>query len=107
MLFIKKKDGSLQLFYQELNKVTVKNKYLFPHIDNLFNQLQGSQLYSKINLQSGYHQLKIKTDNVPMTSFRTHYGHFEFNVMSFGLTNAPTAFMDMMDHISKSFLDNL
>nr|CAD1840533.1 unnamed protein product [Ananas comosus var. bracteatus] len=79
--------------YRELNKVTVKNKYPLPHIDDLFDQLQGSRVYSKIDLQSGYHQLKIKLEDVPKTAFRTRYGHYEFTVMPFGLINAPAAFM--------------
>nr|CAD1836452.1 unnamed protein product [Ananas comosus var. bracteatus] len=86
VLFVRKKDGSFRLCvdYCELNKVTIKNKYPLPCIDDLFDQLQGSRVYSKIDLQSGYHQLKIKPEDVQKTAFRTRYGHYEFTVMPFG-----------------------
>ena len=107
MLFIKKKDGTLRLCidYRQLNKLTVKNKYLLPRIDNLFDQLKGASIFSKIDLKSGYHQLRIKDVNVHKTAFRMRYGHYEFLVMPFGLKNAPTAFMDLMNRIFRPHVD--
>jgi hypothetical protein len=107
VLFVKKKDGSMRLCidYQELNKVTIKNRYPLPRIDDLFNQLQGSQVFSKIDLHSGYHQLKVQEKDVQKMAFRTRYGHYEFLVMPFGLTNAPAAFMDMMNRIFRELVD--
>nr|GEX33631.1 putative reverse transcriptase domain-containing protein [Tanacetum cinerariifolium] len=107
VLFVKKKDGSFRMCidYRELNKLTVKNRLPLPRIDDLFDQLQGSSVYSKIDLRSGYHQLRIREEDIPTTAFRTRYGHFEFQVMSFGLTNAPVVFMDLMNRLCKPYLD--
>ncbi|KAL4022780.1 hypothetical protein IC575_016525 [Cucumis melo] len=107
VLFVKKKDGSIRLCidYREFNKVTVKNKYPLPRIDDLFDQLQGATVFSKIDLRSGYHQLRIKDSDAPKTAFRSKYRHYEFIVMSFGLMNAPTVFMDLMNRVLRKFLD--
>ena len=85
--------------------MTVKNKYLLPRIDDLFDQLKGASIFSKMDLRSGYHQLKIKDMDVHKTTFRTRYGHYEFLVMSFGFTNAPTTFMDIMNHVFRPYVD--
>nr|GEU60803.1 putative reverse transcriptase domain-containing protein [Tanacetum cinerariifolium] len=107
VFFVKKKDGSFRMCinYQELNKLTVKNRYPLPRIDDLFDQLQGSRVYSKIDLRSGYHQLQVHEEDIPKTAFRTRYGHYEFQVMPFGLTNAPAVFMDLMNRVCKPYLD--
>ncbi|GKD42423.1 putative reverse transcriptase domain-containing protein [Tanacetum coccineum] len=107
VLFVKKKDGSFRMCinYWELNKLTVKNRYPLPRIDDLFDQLQGSSVYSKIDLRSGYHQLKVRNEDIPKTAFRTRYGHYEFQVMPFGLINAPVVFMDLKNRVFKPYLD--
>ncbi|GJW90142.1 putative reverse transcriptase domain-containing protein, partial [Tanacetum coccineum] len=107
MLFVKKKDGSFRMCtnYRELNKITIKNHYPLPRIDDLFDQLQGACYFSKVDLRSGYHQLRVHEDDIPKTSFRKRYGHFEFTVMPFRLTNAPAVFMDLMNLVCKPYLD--
>nr|GEV42526.1 putative reverse transcriptase domain-containing protein [Tanacetum cinerariifolium] len=107
VLFVKKKDGSFRMCidYQELNNLTVKNRYLLPRIDDLIDQLQGSSVYSKIDLRSSYHQLRVREEDIPKTAFRTRYRHYEFQVMPFGLTNAPAVFMDLMNRVCKPYLD--
>ncbi|GJW10789.1 putative reverse transcriptase domain-containing protein [Tanacetum coccineum] len=107
VLFLKKKDGSFRMCinYRELNKLTVKNRYPLLRIDDLFDQLQGSYVYSKINLRSGYHQLRIREEDILITAFQIRYGHYEFQVMPFRLTNAPAVFMDLMNRVCKSYLD--
>ncbi|GJW44079.1 putative reverse transcriptase domain-containing protein [Tanacetum coccineum] len=107
VLFVKKKDGSFRMCidYRELNKLTVKNRYPLPRINDLFDQLQGSSVYSKIDLRSGYQQLRVREEDIPKMAFRTRHGHYEFQVMPFGLTNEPTIFMDLMNRVCKPFLD--
>nr|GEY71195.1 putative reverse transcriptase domain-containing protein [Tanacetum cinerariifolium] len=107
VLFVKKRDGSFRMCidYRELNKLTVKNRYSLPRIDDLFDQLHGSSVYSKIDLRSGYHQLRVWEEDVSKTALRTRYDHYEFQVMPFGLTKAPAVFMDLMNHVCKPYLD--
>ena len=101
MLFVKKKDGTLRLCinYRQLNKMTVNNKYPLPRIDDLFDQWKGTSVFLKIDLRSGFHQLRIQDADVHKMAFRTWYGHYEFLVMPFGLTNAPAAFIDLMNSV--------
>nr|GEX30541.1 putative reverse transcriptase domain-containing protein [Tanacetum cinerariifolium] len=107
VLFVKKKDESFRMCidYREINKLTIKNRYLLPRINDLFNQLQGSSVYSKIDLRSGYHQLRIKDKDIPKTTFRIRYRHYAFQVMPFGLTNELAMFMDLMNRVCKPYLD--
>jgi hypothetical protein len=104
---VKKKDGSMRMCvdYRSLNEVTIKNKCPLPRINDLFDQLKGAKYFSKIDLRSGYHQLKIKNSDVPKTAFVTRYGQYEFTVMSFGLTNAPSYFMNLMNKVFMEELD--
>ena len=108
MLLVEKKDGSLRMIvdYRALNEVTIKNKYPLPMINDLFDQLQGAKVFSKIDLRSGYHQLKIREKDIPKTTFTTRYGLYEYTVMSFGLTNAPAYFMSMMNKVFMEYLDS-
>ncbi|GJW23686.1 putative reverse transcriptase domain-containing protein [Tanacetum coccineum] len=107
VLFVKKKDGALRMCidYKEMNKLTIKNRYSLPRIDDLFDQLQGACFLSKIDLRSGYHPLRFREEYIPKTVFRTCYGYFEFTVMPFGLTNALAVFMDWMNRVCKPYLD--
>ena len=108
MLFVKNKDGTLRSVSiidsskKSLSRISIH----FPIINDLFDQLQGSSLFSKINLCSGYHELRVRDGDIPKTAFRTRYGHYEFLVMSFGLTNAPVAFMDLMNRVFREYLDS-
>ncbi|KAK9134121.1 hypothetical protein Scep_013649 [Stephania cephalantha] len=107
VMFVKKKDSSLRMCidYRKLNQVTGRNRYPLPRIDDLFDQLVGARVFSKIDLRSGYHQLRIRDEDIPKTAFSTRYGLFEFTVMPFGLTNAPAMFMDLMHRVLKLYLD--
>jgi hypothetical protein len=109
MLFIEKKDGTQRMCvdYQSLNGVTIKNKYSLLRIEDLFDQMKGVSLFSRIDLRSGYHQLKIRESDIPKTAFRTRYGLYEYTVMSFGLTNAPAYFMYLMSKVFMEYLDKL
>jgi len=107
VLLVKKKDGSMRLCidYRQLNKVTIKNRYPLPRIDDLMDQLVGARVFSKIDLRSGYHQIKVKDEDMQKTAFSTRYGHYEYSVMPFGVTNAPGVFMEYMNRIFHAYLD--
>jgi hypothetical protein len=107
VLFVVKRDGTIRLCvdYYKLNEVTIKNKYMFPKIKDLFDRLNGAKVFSKIDLRTGYHQLKVRESDIPKTTFTTRYGLFEYTVMSFGLTNAPAYFMNFMNKVFMKFLD--
>jgi hypothetical protein len=107
VLFVQKKEGSqgMCVDYRSLNDVTMKNKYLLPRIEDLFDQMRGSRVFSKIEFQPSYHQMKIRPSDMPKTNFSTRYGLYEFTVMSFGLTNAPTYFMDLKNKVFMIWTD--
>jgi hypothetical protein len=107
VIFVKKKDGTLRVCidFRQMNKYTIKNTYLLPKIDDLFDYLRGEKIFSKIDLRIGYHQVRIKEEGIHKTSFRTRYGHYEFVVVPFGLTNAPFLFMCVMNDIFRNYLD--
>ena len=105
-LRIRRKTLRLCIDYRQLSRVTIKNRYPLPRINDLFYQLRGAQVYSKIDLRTGYHQLRVREADIPKTTFRTRYGHFEFIVMPFGLTNVPETFMDRMHRVFQPYLDH-
>ena len=108
ILFAKKKDKTLQLCinYRQLNRVTIRNRYPLSRIYDLFDQLKGARVYSKIDLRTSYHQLRVKEADIPKTAFRMRYGHFEFTVMPFKFTNMPTVFMGLMHSVFQPYLDH-
>jgi hypothetical protein len=107
VIFVKKKDGTQRMCvdYRLLNEVTIKNKYPLPRIEDLFDQMRDAKVFSKIDLRSGYHQMKIRWSDIPKTAFTTRYGLYVYTVMSFGLTNAPAYFMYLMNKVFMEYLD--
>jgi hypothetical protein len=107
VLFVEKKDGTKRMCidYRSLNEVTIKNKYPLPRIEDLFDQLRGASVFSKIDMKLGYHQLRIRLSDIPKTAFITKYGLCEFMIMSFGLTNAPSYFVYLMNSVFMDYLD--
>ena len=108
MFFVNKKDASLRMCidYRQLTKVTTKNKYPLPRIDEFFEQLQGARYFSNIDLRSGYHHVRVRREDTPKMDFQTKYGHYESLVMYFGLTKAPTAFMYLMNRVFRDYLNS-
>jgi hypothetical protein len=107
VIFVDKWDGTIRLCvdYRKLNDVTIKNKYPLPKIEDLFDQMNGARVFSKIDLRTGYHQLKVRESDIPKTAFTTRYGLYKYTVMSFGLTNAPAYFMNLMNKVFIKYLD--
>ena len=107
VVFVRKSDGTLRLCvdYRKLNELTIKNRYPLPRIDDMFDQLSGAKVFSQLDLATGFHQLRVAEDSVPLTTFRTRYGSYEWLVMSFGLTNAPAYFVDLMNRVFREYLD--
>ena len=107
MIFVEKKDGTQRMcvYYRALNEVTIKNKYPLPRIEDLFDQLKGARVFSKIDLRSGYHQLRIRPSNIAKTAFTTRYGLYKYTIMPFGLSNAPAYFMYLMNKVFMEYLD--
>jgi hypothetical protein len=107
ILFVRKKDGKLLLCidYRKLNKMTIKNRYPLPRIDDMFDQVRGATIFSKIDLRSGYHQARIKDKDIYKTTFRARYGHYKFVIIPFGMTNAPSSFMCLMNNVLSKYLD--
>ena len=107
VLFVKNKDGTFRMCinYRQLNKLTIKNNYPLPIIDDLFYQVRGASVFSKIDVRTSYHQLRTKEEDISKTTFRTRYGHYEFVVLPFSLTNAPATFMFLMNSVLNKYLD--